>query len=129
MQFLWLVKAHIGHLAIDRRCRVLGLHDPNLDKPATYDGSTFSFRRTKQAPLIRMLVGCQFSPDLLASAKRLESWLDANPNSQLLRSQGSALSGVVFGSRVCQDKKNVWADNEIMMSMCLFSYAKLGRKT
>ena len=50
MQFLWLViKAHIGHLAIDRRCRVLELHDPNLDKPATYDGSTFSFCRTKKA--------------------------------------------------------------------------------
>ena len=50
MQFLWLViKAYIGHLAIDSRCRVLELHDPNLDKPATYDGSTFSFRRTKKA--------------------------------------------------------------------------------
>jgi hypothetical protein len=73
VQFLWLVKGHIGHLAIGRRCRVLGLHDPYLDKPATYVDSTFSFVGRRRHLLIRMLVRCQFSPDLLASAKHLES--------------------------------------------------------
>jgi hypothetical protein len=73
MQFLWPVKAHIGHLAIDRRCRVLELHDPNLDKPATYDGSTFNFRRTKKARFNTNACKISVSPGLLASAKRLES--------------------------------------------------------
>jgi hypothetical protein len=52
-----------------------------------------------------MLVRCQISPGLLASAKRLESELDANPNSQLLRSQGSALSGVALDQEFVRTRK------------------------